>query len=58
MQHELYKSEDFTDDEYENSVIAKYVIDGGLDVCKNCSAGEIELIEYRTCGDFNARIRS
>lgn len=56
MPHEFYTSEDFTNEEYEfSNVIAKMVIDGGLQICKKCGAAEIELEQYETCEAFHNR---
>ncbi|MFU1607355.1 hypothetical protein ACM25O_13300 [Sulfitobacter pontiacus] len=51
--HTLYKSADFSNEEYERGGIAKMVIDGGLGICKSCGAGEAELDEFATCRDYN-----
>lgn len=54
--HALYKPSDFTDQEYyEGNGLAKMVIDGGLGICKNCGACEIELDQYPSCADFRDR---
>ena len=44
--HQLYKPEDFTEEDYQNgNQIACLVIDGGLAICKVCGRGEAELDE-------------
>ena len=54
--HVLYTPGDFTNAEYESgSGLARMVIDGGLEVCKKCGAGEAELTDYRTCTAYRER---
>lgn len=56
--HTLYKPADFTNEEHERSSLARAVIDGGLGVCKQCGAGEIELDEFATCREYNDHNRA
>lgn len=55
--HTLYTTADFTAAEccpIEGTQLARMVVEGGLGVCKNCGACEVQLDEYKSCEDFNA----
>lgn len=51
QKHELYTESDFSESDFENNPRAKLVREG-LDICKHCGAGEIELIDYPTCDEY------
>ncbi len=54
--HTLYKSKDFTNEEYERrNRLAVAVIDGGLSVCKYCGAAEMEISTWKSCAAYRAR---
>jgi hypothetical protein len=58
MTHQLYKSSDFTNEQYYNNLgFARMVIDGGLCICSICSAAESELDDHATCEDFNLSLQ-
>ena len=53
--HKLYKPKDFTNDELDQrNTLAVLVIEGGLGICKECGAAEIELEEHLTCTEYKA----
>jgi hypothetical protein len=55
MSHKLYTSDDFTEEEYyRRNVLAIAVIDGGLDVCKQCGAAGIQIFHFPTCEEYRA----
>jgi len=56
--HVFSTAADFTDEEIDReNVIAKLVIEGGLQICKRCGAAEIELDQYPTCAEYRRRPR-
>lgn len=48
--HEVYTAKDFNAEERQRrNVLYVMVVEGGLEVCRRCSAAEIELDEYPSC---------
>ncbi len=51
--HELYGPGDFTPEEMDRrNELAVAVCEGGLDVCKRCSAAGAELDEHEDCASY------
>lgn len=53
--HTFYTAKDFTKEEITNqNVLAMNVIEGGLEICKNCGAAEADLLNLHTCEEYKA----
>lgn len=53
MGHVLYTPADFNSEERQRrNQLYVLVVEGGLDVCKQCGASEIELDRWPTCSDY------
>lgn len=53
MGHNLYKPKDFTAEQIDRrEKVAIMVVEGGLEICKDCGAGEMDLDGYDTCEEY------